>query len=579
MSAFDGQDAVGDADGLGGGGAYRKTRPKPSVDAMDRERRERVPRESALGEGAGDEGRDFVDGRILRPHRLAHNANAEENPIRGRCHLPPRNRVPQFSGILFSPHDMRIPSLRTIVSAPFAAGLLVGIITTAGAATMLGSDIFPDVPRGSYYDSAVGDMYDAGVIKGNPDGTFNPGGFVTRADVAVMLQRLRDDMTGNVRSSGSRSSSSKSSSSSSSSDSSVNPKGTIRFTTSELRVPENVATKKITVAVVRTGGSQGEVTVQYATSDDTATQGDDYTATSGTLTFESGQTSKTFDVAIKDDSNGEGDEKVTLTLSSPGGGASLGTPSTATLIITDNETGSSSSSSKSSSSSSSGPTVGLSATQYAVNENGGSLTITVVRGGSSSSAATVAYATSNGTGQSGNDYTSVSGTLSFGANESSKTFTVSIADNSSADGNKTFNVTLSSPSGMTLASGQNTATVTINDNESVSFGSGSFKFSKSTYEVTESSGEAVVTVQRTGGTQGTISVNYSTTSLGASAGTDYTAVSGTLTFAPGEAAKLIRVPIIKDDIADTGESFSVELLSPSTGGSLIDPYVTTVTID
>jgi hypothetical protein len=469
----------------------------------------------------------------------------------------------------------------TLASIPFLAGLALGVAGTAGAATIFGSDVFPDVPDGSYYDVAVGEMYDAGVIKGNPDGTFNPGGYVTRADVAVMLQRLRDELTGTVSSS-SRSSSSRSSSSSSSSSSStasVNPKGTLRFTTSEIRVPENVSTKKVTIAVVRTGGNTGTVTIDYATGGGSANEGTDYVKSSGTLTFEGGDTSKTFDVQLKDDGSSEGNETVTVTLSNPENGVSLGTPATLSLVITDDESTSSSSSSNSSSSSSAGPTVGLSATQYSVNENAGSVTITATRGGSSSSAMTVAYATSNGTGKSGTEYTSTSGTLSFAAGETSKSFTVSVANDDDDDGAKTFNVTLSSPSNASLASGLNTAVVTVNDDETLAFGSGSFKFSKSNYAVTENSGEAAVTVQRAGGSTFAASVTYSTTSLTASAGTDYESTSGTLTFAPGEAAKTILIPIVKDTVADTGETFGIDLNSATNGVPLINPYSATVTIE
>jgi hypothetical protein len=585
MGAFYRQYVVGDPGRAGRtrGQALRE----PRVHPIERQRRQRVLSEAAFRERAGDEGGNLVDGSIVRFRAAGDNGKGREKPISPALSLAASRCLHHNpSYIPFPPQRMRLPSFSKIASVPFVAGLLIGVVGTAGAATVLGSDVFRDVPSGSYYDRAVGEMYDIGVIKGNPDGSFNPGGYVTRADVAVMLQRLRDEMTGNVssssRSSSSRSSSSSTSSSSSSSStaSSLNPKGTIRFTTSEIRVPENISTKKVTVAVVRTGGATGEVTMKYTTGGGTATVDSDYNKSSGTLTFEGGDTSQTFDIVIKDDGSSEGNETIIVTLSDPAGGASLGTPAALTVIITDDEsTSSSSSSSTSSSSSSKGPTVGLSATQYSVDEDGGTVTITVTRAGSSSSSAAVNYATSNGTAKSGDEYTATSGTISFSSGETSKSFTVPVFNDTSDDGSKTFNVTLTSPTGATLGSGLNTAVVTINDDETLAFGSGSFKFSRSTYAVTESSGEAVLTVQRTGGSAFAASVSFSTTSLTASSGADYTATSGTLNFAAGEAAKIIVIPIAKDTVADTSETFAVDLASPTGNVPLISPYSATVTIE
>jgi hypothetical protein len=68
-------------------------------------------------------------------------------------------------------------------------------------------------------------------------------------------------------------------------------------------------------------------------SNGTASAGSDYTSTSGTLTFNQGETSKTISIPIVNDGVFEADETVNITLSSPTGGATLGTPATATLTI------------------------------------------------------------------------------------------------------------------------------------------------------------------------------------------------------------------------------------------------------
>ena len=88
--------------------------------------------------------------------------------------------------------------------------------------------------------------------------------------------------------------------------------------------------------VVTLSGPSGEaVTVDYATSDETATAGSDYTATSGTLTFASGETGKTVSVAVLDDAHDDGGETVTFTLSNPSGATIDDGEATGTIDNTD----------------------------------------------------------------------------------------------------------------------------------------------------------------------------------------------------------------------------------------------------
>jgi hypothetical protein len=112
--------------------------------------------------------------------------------------------------------------------------------------------------------------------------------------------------------------------------------GTVQFTAATHSGHEKGG--PITITVSRTSGTAGGATVQYATIDGTAHAGTDYTATSGTLTFGPGQTSQTFTVTPLDNGlvtvNGL---TVNLTLSQPGGGATLGSPATAVLTIQDEE--------------------------------------------------------------------------------------------------------------------------------------------------------------------------------------------------------------------------------------------------
>ena len=111
--------------------------------------------------------------------------------------------------------------------------------------------------------------------------------------------------------------------------------GDVQLSAASYSIAENVAS--LAVTVTRTNGSAGDVTVDYATSDGSATAGQDYAATSGTLTLLDGETSQSFAVAIIDDADYEGDETFGVTLSNPTGGALIGVPDAATVTIADNE--------------------------------------------------------------------------------------------------------------------------------------------------------------------------------------------------------------------------------------------------
>ena len=86
----------------------------------------------------------------------------------------------------------------------------------------------------------------------------------------------------------------------------------------DAEVNENAGTP-LAFAVTLDRAASGAVTVDYATSDETATAAADYTAVSGTLTFAARETAKTVTVAVLDDSHDEGQETLSLTLSNPSG--------------------------------------------------------------------------------------------------------------------------------------------------------------------------------------------------------------------------------------------------------------------
>lgn len=94
-----------------------------------------------------------------------------------------------------------------------------------------------------------------------------------------------------------------------------------------------------TVTLTRGSGTAGTVAVNYATSNGTATAGSDYQTATGTVVFNDGQTTASFIVPILQDPTGEANETIFLSISSPVGGASLGTQTNAVLTILDDDGG------------------------------------------------------------------------------------------------------------------------------------------------------------------------------------------------------------------------------------------------
>ena len=477
---------------------------------------------------------------------------------------------------------MRRPSAASLVLFGFSLGLFA----SANASTM-GSSVFGDVPGGAYFDNAVGDMYAAGIITGYQDGRFGPNDYVTRGQVAVMMQRLKAHLTGqsiaaNVASSRSSrsttpvsvSSSSESSESSSSkqisvASSSINAAGNFRFTTGSYKADEDKG--EVTVNVIRYGGKSGVVSVSYETADGTANKGSDYDETAGKLTFADGKTTASFRVPIIDDNETEATETITLKLKDAIGG-SLGSPAQATLSILDNDAGDGSAVDPANAN---GVFV-LSASKYEIGEAMGKVTITVLRTSGSQGAASVKFEAKGGTATSLN-YDQNSGTLSFADGETSKTFDVTVKDSSGVNGNKTVNLKISSPSGGATLGSLSTADLVIVDDEVSSFGNGKFRLKEAEYDVSEGD-SLVVTIERMTGGKGEVTVDYATQNLLAKAGDDYTETKGTLTFKEGETQKQVVVPILKDSGNDPRETFTFKI-SNATGGATLDTKTSaTITI-
>jgi uncharacterized delta-60 repeat protein len=220
------------------------------------------------------------------------------------------------------------------------------------------------------------------------------------------------------------------------------PAGRLEFSSDEVSVSESAG--NATLTVVRLGNATGTVTVNYATRDYSALGGEDFVPTSGTLTFAAGETTKSFQVPIINDSLVETGEGFSVELSSPTGGARLGVKSSAAIFIADDDTN-----------------VEFGSPTYLVTENQTNALITVERHGAFLGRTTVDYVATNGTATAGADFVAVSGTLIFDVGEQSKSFSVPILQHPVDNGNETILLTLSHPSPPVTLGHQASAVLTI----------------------------------------------------------------------------------------------------------------------
>lgn len=234
--------------------------------------------------------------------------------------------------------------------------------------------------------------------------------------------------------------------------------GTLQFSSPTYSVSEGVASATITVT--RTGGDNGAVGASYATvAGGTATGGGtcaagiDYVTTSGTVLFaDSDSSPKTFSVTICPDAIQKSDETINLALTSPAGGATLGTPNTAVLTITNDDAAPS-----------------FSIDDVTVTEgNSGTVTaaFTVTKSGDTTLPSTIHFATQDGTATVANgDYVSSSGDISFTAAQTSATVNITVNGDTTFEPNETFNVLLSTVVNGNATISDDTGVGTINNDD------------------------------------------------------------------------------------------------------------------
>lgn len=324
--------------------------------------------------------------------------------------------------------------------------------------------------------------------------------------------------------------------------------GKAQFESSALAFYE--ASGTLTLNVKRTGDVTNGLTIGYESYPITASANVDYQSVSGQLEFLPGETLKTVQVRLIDDSLFQGYMAYRvfgLRLL----GVNTAAPSSMSIYIYNDDN-------------KSGRGV-LAKDQYEVSETDGQAVLRVTRTDGAEGALNISYKTIGNTAQPGKDYGEIAGTIRLENGQVTGVILVPIFDNNLCDGDRTFRVAVTEQSQI-----KSEALVHIISEDP---DRGRARFAASSLNVRESDGNAILEIIREGVHDGTLSLLFATTPITAIAGGDYKSQTGRIDFAPGESSKTIQIPITSDAVREAAESFRVTLY-----GDVTDPSAVTIEI-
>ncbi len=296
----------------------------------------------------------------------------------------------------------------------------------------------------------------------------------------------------------------------------------------------------------------GGATIDYATSDGSATAGSDYTGiVTSTLSFLAGESSKTVDVTVAGDETVEVDETLTLTLSNPTGTDVVISDATGTGTITNDDQAT------------------VTIADVSVNENNGTATITVIADNAVDGGFDVDVSTADGTATTADsDYTAVtSQTLTFaGTASESETFNITIGGDTKVEADETVSISMSGLSPATVASGDiditDGATLIINNDDVATLSIAA------TAQAAEDATDGLFTITTSNPFSSAVTLNITVTGS-ATEGTDYATIGTSLVFPANQTMVTVPVDVTADNIIEGSETVILTL----TGTNNLDAVI------
>ena len=310
-------------------------------------------------------------------------------------------------------------------------------------------------------------------------------------------------------------------------------------------------TAEATFVVTLSEASSTTVTVRYRTADGSATAGDDYQPTTGTLRFAPGESSKTVTVTVNASPVPVAEKVFYLQLFDPSK-ATIARPQGTATIINDL------------------PAISISDTFIAEPPPGGinRALFTVTLSAPTSRTVRVAFTTANGSAVAGEDYEPESGVLTFRPGQASATVSV-VKNDLVSSPDQIFWLKLANPSNGQLARAAGQATIVDSDriismNDTAILQPPPGTEAVALFEVVLSEPTSGSTQPAAGfPTSEPASVDFTTADGSAVAGEDYVSVAGTLLFPPGESVETISVPVRNNGVPANDKAFFIKLTNPT----------------
>jgi ELWxxDGT repeat protein len=298
-----------------------------------------------------------------------------------------------------------------------------------------------------------------------------------------------------------------------------------------------------------------------------ATEGADYTASGGTVTFPAlSTTGPTLSVPVIGDVVDEVNETFRVTFSNSSGPGPTTGAGTATITDDDAQVISVQDVSVLEGNSGTTPAV-FTVTLSHSHEQTIAVTVATTGGGPTPPAATA-----------GADFTTLAATsLSFAPGVDSRTVSVNVIGDTVVEANnESFGLALSNPTAPATLARTKALGIILDDDSSRTVSLS--PLSITVQEPASGTASAVFTVVLNVAAGNTVTVNYATANLTATAGADYLATAGTLSFDPGEQSKTVSVTILADAPVESPERFTLTLSAPTNATLVTGATVATATI-